>query len=371
MIRVLVAEDSMAARVLLVSLLEEDPEIEVVGDVGDGAAALALAKQLRPDVITMDIHMPVMDGLEATERIMHEVPTPIVVVSSAVDPRDVATSFRVTQAGALAAISKPGSAVGPAADVERRQFVSTVKAMAAVKVVRRWRTGETGTPPWGALPESQDASSLSISAHRPAEPSGGSSKPDTGPPGRRIVLVAIAASTGGPTALQIVLGGLPASFPAPILVVQHISDGFLRGFADWLASECSLKVKIAEPDEPLSAGTVYLAPKGAHLAVSPDRRARSLTGMPVNGYLPSASTMFDSAAEVYGPEMAAVILTGMGSDGVSGLRKVKARGGFVIAQDEATSLIYGMPGEAVRAGVVDLSLPIRSVSGQLLGLVRR
>jgi two-component system, chemotaxis family, protein-glutamate methylesterase/glutaminase len=344
MIRVLVAEDSHAARLLLVSLLASDPEIEVVGEVGDGEAAVAGAKRLRPDVITMDIQMPLLDGLEATARIMNEAPTPIVVVSSSVNAKDVASSFEAIKAGALVALPKPGLGGGRQGEDDRRTFVSTVKAMAHVKVVRRW-SAASGTPPFVARAQA----------------------PQTGRPAatRQPSLIAIAASTGGPAALQAVLSTLPSTFPVPIVIVQHIAHGFLAGFAQWLNSECALAVKVAAASEPLTPGTVYLAPDDAHLGVTAGRKTASLPGGRVNGFRPSGSVLFESAADAYGSSLVAVILTGMGADGVSGLRRVRAKGGYVIAQDEASSLIYGMPGEAVAAGLVDISLPL-SLIGQHL-----
>ena len=345
MIRVLVAEDSAAARLLLVSMLSGDPEVEVVAEVADGEAAVEAAKRLRPDVITMDIHMPKLDGLAATARIMHESPMPIVVVSSAVSARDVASTFEALKAGALAALPKPGSGGGSEGEEERRAFVSTVKAMSRVKVVRRWS---------GAV-ETISAREAGRAPRVPREL----------PAGRRATLVAMAASTGGPSALQQLLSALPASFPAPIVVVQHISKGFIPGFATWLDGECALRVKLAEAGEPLVPGTVYVAPDDVHLGVTATRKTKALQGPAVNGFCPSASVLFESAADAYGEGLAAVILTGMGSDGVSGLRRVRGKGGYVIAQDQESSLIYGMPGEAVAAGVVDVSLPLSGIAGHL------
>lgn len=364
MIRVLVAEDSYAARLLIVSVLESDPEIEVVGQVSDGEAAVAQARRLKPDVITMDIHMPIMDGLAATARIMNERPLPIVVVSSTVDPGDVASTFDAIKAGALVALAKPGSGEDRRSVEDRAIFTATVKAMAGVKVVRRWSSALDRA---GAPPQQQDKSES-----RPLPDPANASWGETGLPRARrstaaapISLVAIAASTGGPTALQTILGALPPTFPAPIVLVQHIARGFLVGFAQWLDGECPLRVRVARAAEPLEPGTVYVAPDDVHLGVSATRQAVALHTDPVGGFRPSASVLFESAAKAYGEGLACVILTGMGSDGVSGLRQVKHRSGYVIAQDEATSLIYGMPGEAVSAGVVDLSLPLDLIAAHL------
>ncbi|MES2179342.1 MAG: chemotaxis-specific protein-glutamate methyltransferase CheB [Gemmatimonadota bacterium] len=374
MIRVLVAEDSHAVRLFLISLLESDAEIQVVGQVADGQSAVDSVRLLRPDVITMDIHMPKLDGLEATARIMHEVPTPIVVVSSTVDARDVASSFDAMKAGALVALPKPGASSDRQAEYDRQNFVSTVKAMSKVKVVRRWSGAFNTVPPRGPPPGLKGtATSADFHHHFTADGSIGtpSSAARSSASARRLpaALIAIAASTGGPSALQRVLSALPGTFPAPIILVQHIARGFLPGFAAWLDSECVLRVKVAEALEPLLAGTVYVAPDDHHLGVSASRRVQRISGDPVNGFCPSASVLFQSAADAYGASLVSVILTGMGSDGVSGLRRVKARGGYVIAQDEATSLIYGMPGEALIAGVTDVMLPIDEIADHLLTLV--
>jgi two-component system chemotaxis response regulator CheB len=364
MIRVLVAEDSHTVRLLLVMLLESDPEIEVVGQVADGATAVDSARLLRPDVITMDIHMPGLDGLEATARIMNETPTPIVVVSTAVSAQDVASSFGAMKAGALVALPKPGAGGDPASDADRRMFVATVKAMSKVKVVRRWSAGAGSARDRGAPPERQGTSQSPTHRHQnPAtEIIPTRSTHSARPP---VALVAIAASTGGPTALQQVLSELPSDFPVPIVMVQHIARGFLPGFATWLDNECRLRVKVADSGESLDAGTVYVAPDDRHLAVTSGRRVSLLETPAVGGFCPSATVLFEAAANAYGASLAAVILTGMGSDGVKGLRQVQSRGGHVIAQDEATSLIYGMPGEAVAAGVVSVSLPLDRIAAHL------
>lgn len=369
MIRVLVAEDSSAVRLLIVSLLEADPEIEVVGEVSDGAAAVVEAKRLQPDVITMDIHMPVMDGLAATARIMHERPVPIVVVSSTVDPKVVASTFDAIKAGALVALAKPGAGTDRASVEGRAAFTSTVKAMARVKVVRRWSGAFERV---GAPPEQEYTAGSTKSPDRstalPTEKIAGG--PGQRRPSMPFSLVAIAASTGGPTALQTILSHLPSDFPAPIVLVQHIARGFLDGFAQWLDGECSLNVRVAQTPEPLQPGTVYVAPDDVHLGVSAGRQTVAIRTGAVNGFVPSASVLFESAANAYGAGLVAVILTGMGSDGVAGLRKVRERDGYVIAQDEATSLIYGMPGEAVNAGVVDVSLPLENIASHLTKLAR-
>lgn len=338
------AEDSPTDRELLVGILASDPEFRVVGEAATGLEAVELARELRPDLITMDVYMPVLDGLEATKEIMVHAPTPILVVSSGVRDRGVELSLHALRAGALMAVEKPEPPASPLFGERRAQFLATAKAMAQVKVVRRWAASH---PPAAHLP----ARSLS---RRPRS---------------AVRLVAIAASTGGPAALQRVLSDLPGDFPAPLLIVQHIATGFVAGLADWLRSFCDLRVKVANHNEALAARTVYLAPDHCHLGVGLDRRALLTDAAPINGFRPSATYLFETAARAYGATLAAVVLTGMGSDGVEGLRAVKAAGGSVIAQDETTSVVYGMPREAVAAGLVDLELPIIEVGPHLTALV--
>jgi two-component system chemotaxis response regulator CheB len=356
MIRVLVVDDSATARTLLVSLLAAEPDMKVVGEGATGRDAVEMASRLTPDLITMDVHMPVMDGLEATKQIMIQSPRPIIIVSSAVRSDEVELSLEAMRAGALMVMAKPQGPSSPGFATERRQFVTMVRAMSQVKVVRR----HGNVSPF----------SMNTPAARPAFtlPSRVRSAAGAQP----IRLVAIGASTGGPAAVRTILADMPADFPVPILVVQHIAHGFSAGLADWLSRDTPLRVKLAELGEPAAAGTVYIAPDDRHLGCQVDDRGdvRLLLDRspPVGAFRPSASFLFHSAAESLGPGVLAVILTGMGDDGVSGLRTLKVRGGRVLAQDESTSVIYGMPREAVRAGVVDTTLPITAIARKLVEL---
>lgn len=335
MIRVLVADDSHTARALLVEILRSDPGVQVVGEAADGVEAVEMTCRLRPDVVTMDIRMPKLDGFEATRRIMVEAPTPIVIVTGSMDVREVETSMHALKAGALTILAKPAGPESPEFEAEAKRFVATVKAMSAVKVVRRWPERAPA-----ACPRTQEAG--------------------------RAGVVAIAASTGGPAALARILSELPGDFPLPILVVQHIASGFVEGFAAWLNTAGGLRVKVAEHGEPLAPRTVYLAPDDGHLGIAPGRNTIvvSRTG-PIGGFRPSATYLFESVAKAFGAAAISVVLTGMGRDGVEGLRAMRAAGARVIAQDQETCVVFGMPGAAIESGVVDVTLPLGAIALRL------
>jgi two-component system chemotaxis response regulator CheB len=353
MIRVIVADDSATSRALLVALLSAESDIRVVGEATNGQEAVEMAARLMPDLITMDVQMPVMDGLEATKQIMIRSPRPIIIVSSTAREAEVELSLDATRAGALMVLPKPDGPLSPAYASDSRQLVSMVRAMSQVKVVRRH--GATGT----------------LSANTPV---GFPSLPIAS--GRTssgaVRLVAIAASTGGPAAIRTILADLPRSFPVPILIVQHIARGFTSGLAHWLGGDTALTVKLAELGEPANAGTVYIAPDDLHVGCRLDSAGVIrivLDNAPsVGAFRPSASYLFRSVAECLGTSAISVILTGMGDDGIAGLRTAKAAGGRVIAQDEASSVIFGMPREAARAGVVDMVVGLGSIARRLVEL---
>ena len=342
-IRVLVVDDSPTSRLLLVEILRADDEIEVVGQAADGLQAVEMVKRLRPDIVTMDVHMPRLDGFGATKRIMVEAPTPILITTS-VDPRALSVSLEAIRMGALAVQAKPGDPLASGFDEEARELVRQVKAMSRVKVVRHYELEPARVPAANA--------SFATALHEvPPE------------------VVAIAASTGGPAALHRILTTLPEEFPVPILVVQHISRGFGPGFASWLDKASPLVVKVAAEGETLRPGTVYVAVDDHHLCVSPSRRIRLSTAAAVGGFRPSATVLFESVAAAFGSRVVAVILTGMGQDGVEGLRAIRRAGGRTIAESEATAVIYGMPGAAVRAGLADFILPLDEVCVAMAGLL--
>ncbi|MCM2358341.1 MAG: chemotaxis-specific protein-glutamate methyltransferase CheB [Geobacteraceae bacterium] len=347
MIKVLIVDDSASVRLFLEQIFSADPGIRVVGTAANGQEAIAAVERLNPDVVTMDIYMPLMNGLDATRTIMENHPVPIVIVSGNLDPEEVLTSFRAMEAGALVALAKPRGAGHPDHEREVASLVLMVKLMSEIKVVKRWPRGGK------ALPSPRAA------ARRGAEAAG---QPQ---------LVAIGASTGGPMAIQTVLTGLGGHFPVPVLIVQHMAPGFVRGFAEWLALTSPLPVRVACHGELILPGRAYVAPDGFHLLVEAGGRLRLGGGPPDNGLRPSVSSLFRSVAEVYGRNAAGVLLTGMGRDGVDELLLLKQKGAVTIAQDQASSVVYGMPAEAVRIGAADYVLPPDRIAATLARLTNK
>lgn len=323
-LRILIADDSPTARALLCTMFEGDPRVAVVGQARDGLEAVALTARLRPSVVILDIHMPGCSGLEATRRIMEQSPTPIVIISSTANVHDVKISLEALRSGALAICAKPMSDTDASFAAERQKLIDTVVLMSDVKVVRRWRQGV-------------GAASLRRLSSPPR-------------------VVAIAGSTGAPGALYAILSELPSDFPAPILIVQHIGQGFMAGLGAWLSAGCKLNIKLAEAREPLVPGTVYIAPEESHLGLSPALCIQLSQEPPIDCFRPAATYLFQSVAKVLGARALGIILSGMGEDGVAGLRLLHAAGGSVLAQDQASSVIFGMPGAAIRAGIVDAVL---------------
>jgi two-component system chemotaxis response regulator CheB len=296
----------------------------------------------------MDAFMPVMDGFAATRNIMLRCPTPIVIVSASVNVAHVAASMRALAAGALTLLPKPVSPAAEGFEELAQSFVKTVRAMADVKVVRRFHHRGAGVvaPPLPLVPTT---------------PVDGRTRPR---------IIGIGASTGGPAALQRVLSDIPADIPVPIVVVQHIARGFVEGLAGWLDAVTPLRVRVACHGDLLQPGTVYLAPDDHQLAVTRrgtvDLSARAAVG----GFLPSVNVLFASLGESYGPAALGLIMTGMGQDGSEGLRELRAAGALVLAQDEETSVVFGMPAAAIAAGVVDAVLPLPAIGARLYQSVR-
>lgn len=341
-IRVVIADDSQVARDVLRDILSRDGDIEIVGEAKNGREAVTMAKRLAPQLITMDLNMPVMDGLSAIEEIMYTKGVPILVVS---DSSDAQTAYQALEVGALEVMPKPAL---EGADAER--LLERVRLLAGVTVITRLRRhtmAPAALTPFTTLPTSSAYLARDYQH-----------------------VVAIACSTGGPQALLRLLRTLPVDFPAPIVIAQHISHGFIGGMAEWLASLCAMPVSVGQENELLRPGHIYLSPSESDLCVTPGHRL-TLQSSPQNSlYHPNCDVLLQSIADVYGSDAIGLILTGMGRDGVNGMRAIKQAGGTTFAQDEASSVIYGMNQEAVKAGVVQYELPLDSLPERLLREVR-
>ncbi len=342
-LRVLIAEDSVTQRKLLVTLLERDADVSQVFEARDGLEAVAMTKSLRPDVVVMDVRMPNLDGLAATKQIMIETPTPIVLVSD-LEVEAVRASMKALNVGALSILQKPPTPSSRDFEREVGHFVSTIKALSRVRVVRHWS-------PHHRPAFARDAASPSAA--------GGSA------------VVTMAASTGGPAALFRILSQLPYDFPAPVMVVQHIAHGFASGLAEWLDTAGPLEVRLARAGEPVAEGVVYVAPDDHHLGITDGGGIVLDHSAPIDTFRPSASYMYGSVARAVGKRTIAVILTGMGRDGVRGLMRVRDAGGTVIAQDESSCMVFGMPRAAITAGAADTILPLDHIPAQLVKLASK
>jgi len=330
--RVLIVDDSAFMRKVLEEIIRTDPKMEVIGQAKDGREAITMAASLQPDVLTMDINMPRMDGLEATQHIMTQNPRPIVIVSS--ESRQGATStLRALELGAIDFVTKPSSGIDLDMKNVSDELLRKLKMAAKVRVVRTAARHDAA-----GIPESK--------------PQAQSTK-EAGNADARFPLVVIAASTGGPATLMRLMPRFPKDFPAAIVLVQHMPATFTSQLSVQLAEVSTIRVKEAEADEPLCPGTFYVCPGSHHLRISPIGRLKLDDGPRISGYRPCADVAFESAADYAGANLVGVVLTGMGSDGAQGVQAVKARRGWVLAQDEASSVIFGMPAEAIRTGAVD------------------
>ena len=340
-VRVVIADDSLVAREMISQILSSDPAIEVVGQAKDGLEAVDMVARLRPDLVTMDIHMPKLGGLQAIERIMAYTPTPILVVSSSVHAVGVGGAFDALALGALEVIKKPEPSDW--ADLQRigRDFIRKVKVLASVRVITHIRGRREQR-------ETEVARTLGRSMHRG--------------------IVAIGSSTGGPSALLSVLGRLPADLKVPVLVAQHIADGFVPGLATWLNAGCKITVALAEEGVRPRPGVAYLANTGSNMVVESGALAFQ---PPARGqlYVPSADTLFDSVAVAYRERSVGVLLTGMGADGAHGLLRLHEYGAATIVQDEDTCTVFGMPKAAIDLGAADAILPVNDIGAAIVAAV--
>ena len=360
-IRVLVVDDSNFMRKVLENIYNGDEQMQVVGSAKDGREAVAMAESLKPDVISMDINMPHVDGLQATAEIMTTNPKPIVIVSSE-SKEGAASTLRALELGAIEFVAKPSSAIDLDMQSVKEELLRKVRMAAKVRVVRTAsRLASTIQNAGSAKP-----TSAAPAASRPAAGTGLD---------QRFPVVVLAASTGGPATVMRIAPGFTRDFPAAVILVQHMPATFTTQYAAQLAEFTEIRVKEAEANESIQPGTLYICPGGQHLRVTPTGRFQlDGTSGRINGYLPNIDVTMESVATYAGALSIAGVLTGMGNDGANGAKAIKTAGGLVLAQDEATCVIFGMPAEAIKAGAVDQILGIddiyAAIEKRVLGICR-
>lgn len=342
MIRILIVDDSPTETLILKNIIAFEKDMEVVGTAANGEEAVQQTALLKPTLITMDIQMPLLDGLQATKLIMMQNPTPIIIISSTIDEKSVETTMQAFEAGALSAIPKPLNITSPNFDKMREHIIQTIRTYAEINVIKRRFPTFSPSRKGVSIPSKYQK--------------------------RNYELIAIGASVGGPQALKQILSQLPQNFSLPILVVQHMTPGFIQGFCQWLKKNTNLVVKMAEDQEILSKGTVYLAPDNCHLEVKriPQGLVASLvSGKPVDGFCPSITVLLKSIAKVSGKKGIGIILTGMGSDGVAGMLELKKAEGHTLIQDEASAVVFGMAGIAQSMGAIDKVVELDKIADYL------
>lgn len=373
-IRVVVVDDSPLMRRVITELLQQDPAIRVVGAAGDGRAAIALVEDLRPDIVTMDVRMPVMDGLATTEHLMAYCPTPILVLTAPLADHEVDITFKMLGAGALEIFEKPSSTNPQALERAGHELIRRVKLLARVKVVthlrgRRKSAGAAQPAPAPTKRSNDEASRRSDAGKAPADPARAS-----GIAGLRAIerrdfpLIVIGASTGGPRIVQQILAGLPGDLDAGVLVVQHIAAGFSIGMVEWLAHSSKLPVRLAVEGYLIRPGETLVAPDMHDLLITSDGKIH-LSDTPLLIQRPAIDIAMQAAAEVFGTRAIGVLLTGMGRDGAYGMLTIRRAQGYTIAQDEASSAIFGMPRAAIQINAVDEVLPPAQIAARLVELV--
>jgi two-component system, chemotaxis family, protein-glutamate methylesterase/glutaminase len=338
-IRVLLVDDSPLALNILSRLLTQDPDIQVVGKAQNGLEALHLIPLVKPTIICTDYFMPKMDGLELTKQVMQTSPMPILVVSSILDVKNSKEVFWVLQAGALDCIQKPTSFDN---DATAKALVEKIRVLSRVYVMGKG--SKQSAIPSFIVPKVQLTRSYQA--------------------------IAIGASTGGPVTLAAILKDLPPQFPIPILCVQHISNGFLEGFAEWLKSQCRFNIKIIKDEEQMKPGHIYLPMEGTHLVVDHEKHLRISYAPPIGGHRPSINVTMESVALHFGKEAIGILLTGMGDDGAKGMKAISSAGGLTIAQSEASCAVFGMPQAAINIGAASLVMDPTAISAFLKEILK-
>ena len=348
-IKILIVEDSMVAQKLLKTLVMRDERFELIGVAENGKQACEFVEKFKPDVVSMDIQMPVMDGVEATRKIMRENPVPIVIVSSFYQSSEIEMAMRVLEAGSVSILPRPYGPGHPKYEQSARQYLNTLKLMSEIKVVRR-KNDDIPKPVHTVSPIQPTLSEKCIN--------------------QNFEVLAIGASAGGPEGLTTILSGLPGDFPLPVFIVQHIDSHFAEGFASWLNTSSKLPVSIAVNGEKALPGHVYLPPGDHHLIVNSNGTISTTKALPFNGLRPSVDLLFRSIAQVYGRKSLAVLLSGMGKDGAIELKNLFDLGAYTIAQDENSCLVFGMPGEAAKIGAVCKLLSPASIVLEINKLIK-
>lgn len=360
-IRVMVVDDSSVQRRMLVSLLELDGGFEVVGTASNGAEAVPMALRLQPDVITMDLRMPIMDGLAASEAIIEQAPIPILMVTSSVSKDDQRLVAKAIAAGILAIIAKPNI------HTDTHEFLRMVRGISKVKVIRR---KPQIRPAPNAMSRTVIAEPISLPFERRSASVTARLSPAVLPTSvTRVAVIGIASSTGGPQALEPLLTRLPKDFPVPVIIVQHIVEGFAASLVDWLHPLCALDIQLAPIGQPVRPG-IWVAGGGSHLVVR-EGLFHSSMEMPVSGQRPSGTVLFRSLVREYRNNAVGVVLSGMGDDGAAGLEMMHKAGAVIIAQDEASSVIHSMPSSAIKKGIVHHVMQPSEIAYTLIDFARR
>jgi two-component system chemotaxis response regulator CheB len=349
MIKVLIVEDSAVTRDFLQYVLSNDRDIEVIGCANDGEAAVEMIQDLDPNVVTMDINMPRMNGFEATKRIMEIHPVPIIIMSASWNPEEVRKTFLAMEAGAVAILEKPRGPGSPDNEVMTKRFLRTIKLMSEVKVVKRW----TQKPATKQDTETAAGEKGTLKKRK-----------------LNMKLVAVGASTGGPSVLREIFSIFPHDLPVPFLIVQHIAPGFLKGLVDWLTESTGFPIHIAQNGERALAGHGYICPEYQNLGINRNGTIVLSGTKHESSVPPSVSHLFASTLEAFGSGVVGVLLTGMGKDGAEELKRMRDRGAITFAQNRESSIVWGMPGEAVKLDAARYVLAPAEIGRMIVGLLK-